>query len=403
MIIVCKNNSKIIPRAVLLPIFILVWMLLGICTVSAQPDDLQEELLKQQADSSEIKKIEDELSKYSEGEIQEILEGFDPSSIIGKASGGGLALNPAGILNKAAAYLFKEVYTNLDVLIKLIVLVALCAVLKNLQTSFMSENVSELAFFVCYIVIVSVAVVSFHTAMKLGMDIIQNMVDFMYVTVPVLITLLVSGGNITSGGIFQPVLISIVQVAATVFKNVFIPMVFFSTVLSLVNNISERIQISKLAGFIKQMTKWAMGLILTVFVAFISLQGTLGAVVDGVTSKTAKFALGLIPVAGSYLADAADTVVACTLLIKNAAGVAVMIGIIAICLVPLLKILAIILLYRLTCVLVEPIADRRITGTLNDIAGSITYVLGIAASVTFMFLISITVIIGAGNLSSMIR
>jgi len=45
----------------------------------------------------------------------------------------------------------------------------------------------------------------------------------------------------------------------------------------------------------------------------------LGAVVDGVTSKTAKFAIGaFIPVAGKYLADAADAVIGCTLLIKNA-------------------------------------------------------------------------------------
>jgi stage III sporulation protein AE len=130
----------------------------------------------------------------------------------------------------------------------------------------------------------------------------------------------------------------------------------------------------------------------------------MGAVVDGVTSKTAKFAIGaFIPVAGKYLADAADAVIGCTLLIKNAAGVAVMIGIVCICLVPLLKILALILLYKLTCVMIEPISEKRITSCISEVANSMTFVLGITASVTFMFLIAVTAVISASNISAMIR
>jgi stage III sporulation protein AE len=285
-----------------------------------------------------------------------------------------------------------------------IVVVMLCALLKNLQTSFLSDSVGELAFYVCYVVVVSILLVSFNSALNMGMKIIDNMVDFMYATIPVLITLLVSGGNITSGGIFQPVMVMIVEFSATVLKNVFIPLIFLSTILSIVNNISDKVQLSKLAGFLKQISGWTLGLILTVFIAFISIQGSFGAVVDGVTSKTAKFAIGaFIPVAGKYLADAADTVIGCTLLIKNAAGVAAMIGIIVICIVPLLKILALIALYKLTCALIEPIAEKRITDCINQVAGSLTFIFGIAASVAFMFLITITVIISASNLSAMIR
>ena len=125
---------------------------------------------------------------------------------------------------------------------------------------------------------------------------------------------------------------------------------------------------------------------------------------DGVTGKTAKFAIGaLIPIAGKYLADAADAVIGCTLLIKNAAGIAAMIGIIGICIIPLIKIFAMIALYRITCILIEPIADKRISNCISEMANTLTYILGISASVAFMFLISITAIIGASNIASMIR
>jgi len=196
----------------------------------------------------------------------------------------------------------------------------------------------------------------------------------------------------------------VVQVSATIIKNILIPLIVLSTIISIVDNISDKIQISRLSSFLKNITQWTLGLILTIFVAIVSLQGSLGAVVDGVTSKTAKFAIGaFIPVAGKYLADAADAVIGCTLLIKNAVGVAIMIGIVVICLLPLLKILAVVLLYRMACVLLEPLAEGRIIKCISDVAGSMAHILGIAASVAFMFLMTVTALILASNISTMIR
>ncbi len=362
------------------------------------------EIMDRQYQSNEIRNIQEELEKRTSSEVNDILQDYDPRSIIQDAATGNFELSVKGIAGNALRYLFKEIYTNLGILIKLIILIVLCALLRNLQTSFLSEGVSEIAFYVCYIVIVSVLLVSFSTAMQMGMSMIDGMVDFMYATTPVLITLLVSGGNLTSGGIFQPLMLMIVEVSATIMRNVFIPMIFLSTILSIVSNISDKIQISRLTAMLKQITAWALGAILTVFIAVVSLQGSFGAVIDGVTSKTAKFAIGtFIPVVGKTLADAADTVIGCTLLIKNAAGLAVMVGILIICIVPLLKILALVALYKAASALVEPISEKRITNCISDVAGSMVYIFGIAAAVGFMFLISITALISAGNLSAMIR
>jgi len=308
------------------------------------------------------------------------------------------------MLNRVVRYLLSEIFLNVDVLIKIVILAIICAILKNLQNSFLSESVGELAFFVCYIVIVSVLMISFSSAMGMCMSIIDSMVSFMHAMIPLLMTLLISAGSISSAGAFQPILIMLVEVGATVIKNFFIPLIFLVTVLNIVNNISDKVQLTKLSGFLKQICTWGIGLILTVFIAVVSIQGSMGAVVDGVTGKTAKFALGtFIPVVGKYLADAADTVVGCTLVIKNASGLIAMLGIIIICLAPLLKILALVILYRLASAFVEPISDKKITNCLSDMASSLTYILGITAAVAFMFLLAITVVISTSNLSAMIR
>ena len=80
-----------------------------------------------------------------------------------------------------------------------------------------------------------------------------------------------------------------------------------------------------------------------------------------------------------------------------------MIGIIVICILPILKMLAIIILYRMTCVLMEPLGESRIIKCISDVAGSITFLMGILASVAFMFLITVTALITASNLSAMVR
>jgi stage III sporulation protein AE len=361
-------------------------------------------ILEEQINSDETRQLEDQINKYSNSESKELLPDFNPKSIINDISKGKFDFSIKGLLDRVGRYFFKEIYLNINILIKLMVLVVLCAVLKNLQGSFLSESVGELAFYACYIVIVSILIISLNSALDLGRGIIDNMVGFMHATIPVLITLLISGGNITSGGVFQPILIMIVEISATVMKNFFIPLIFLSTVLSIVDNISGKIQVSKLASFFKQIGTWSLGLILTAFIAVLTIQSSVGAVVDGVTGKTAKFAIGaFIPVAGKYLADAADTVIGCTLLIKNAAGVAVMLAIVSICLIPIIKIFALIALYRITCVLIEPIAEKRIVNCISDMAGSLTFVLGIVASVAFMFLLTVTAIITAGSLSAAVR
>ena len=404
----CMINKRGLRKCIVPVTLILAMACMGVSQFSqkayAEEESVEYGIIDRQTQTDEVKNIEEQLEKYKNERLDDILPGYDPENMINDMAKGNYDFDVPGVANRLLGYLFEELYLNMDILIKLIVLVVLCAVLNNLQTSFLNKGTGELAFYVCYIVLVSILLVSFNSIVKSGIELIDGMVNFMYASIPVLITLLVSSGNFASGGALQPILVMVVQVSATIIKNVLIPLIVFSTIISIVDNVSDKIQITRFSAFLKHITQWSLGIILTVFVAIVSLQGSLGAVVDGVTSKTAKFAINtFIPVAGKYLADAADTVIGCALLIKNAVGVAILIGIIGICLIPIVEMLAVILIYRLTCVLLEPLADGRIIKCVGEVASSMTYILGTVASVAFMFLITVTVLILASNISVMVR
>ncbi len=361
-------------------------------------------IIERQYEAGGIDKIRDGIEKYTDEEAMELFVGYDADRLMNDLARGTMAPDLKGIGSKALGFFFIELYQNMGVLVKITVLVVICALLKNLQAGFMSEGAGQVAFYVCYMVMISILLVSFGTVMKMGIGAIDRMIGFMYAAVPVMMALLISGGNITAGGILHPVMLLIVEAAATIIRNVFIPLAFVSAILAIVNNISEKIQLTRLVSLVKQIVTWSLGIILTIFIIAVSLQGTLGAVIDGATQKAAKFAIStFIPIVGKTLSDAADTVIGCTLMIKNAAGIGAMTGILLICVLPLIKMIALAGLFKAAGALLEPISESRITNCINDIAGSMIHIFALSASVAFMFIVSAAALISAGNMSAMLR
>src|SRR5690242_11205957 len=97
----------------------------------------QQKIIDEQIQSGEAKKIGDQLNKYSNKQITEIIPGYDPQKILNDAAKGKFNFSITGILNSILMFLFSEVYSNIHILIKIIILAVLCALLKNLQTSFL--------------------------------------------------------------------------------------------------------------------------------------------------------------------------------------------------------------------------------------------------------------------------
>ena len=92
---------------------------------------------------------------------------------------------------------------------------------------------------------------------------------------------------------------------------------------------------------------WFLGLILTIFVSVVSLEGTLSSSVDGVTAKTTKAVVSsAIPVVGKILGDAVDSVLGCGIILKNAVGIVGVTIILSIAILPVLKLALMTITYK---------------------------------------------------------
>ena len=189
-----------------------------------------------------------------------------------------------------------------------------------------------------------------------------------------------------------------------IIQNLIIPFVLVLTSLVIISKISDKVHIDKLSKFFKSGIVWFLGIVLTVFVGVVSLEGTLSSSVDGITAKTTKAVVSsAIPVVGKILGDAVDTVLGCGIVLKNAVGLVGVVIVIGICIMPILKLFVLSVSYKLLSTVVQPIADEKIIDLLEQIGDIFKIFLGILCAISFMLIIGTTLVLKISNGTMMYR
>ena len=362
------------------------------------PDQILESQMKE-LELSEIQSFIDQI----EQEVGQYVPDLSIDKIISDVRKGELNLDFGAFLSGMVDYLLHELITHLALLGRLVVLAVISAVLYNLLDAF-EGTTGKLASTIVYLVLIAIALGSFTAALSIGRQAIDNMVGFVQALLPVLLTLLAAIGGLSSAAILHPFIIAALGLLGTLIKNFVFPLIFLSAVLSIVNHISDKFKVSQLAGLLKEIGVASLGIFLTLFVGFLGLQGIAGAVADSVTLKTAKFMTGtFVPVVGKVFADALEVIIGTSLLLKNAVGLVGVIVLFVLCAFPVIKIMAMALVYRVAAALVQPIGDSEVAKALQTMGSALTLVFAAVAGVGLMFFMAVSVIVGLGNINVMLR
>ena len=245
---------------------------------------------------------------------------------------------------------------------------------------------------------------NFTDIIKLVQDTTGNLIGFMNALVPLLITLMMYTGSITTSSVVEPIILFMINFIGNIIQNLIIPFVLVLTSLVIISKISDKVHIDKLSKFFKSGIVWFLGIVLTVFVGVVSLEGTLSSSVDGITAKTTKAVVSsAIPVVEKILGDAVDTVLGCGIVLKNAVGLVGVVIVIGICIMPILKLFVLSVSYKLLSTVVQPIADEKIIDLLEQIGDIFKIFLGILCAISFMLIIGTTLVLKISNGTMMYR
>lgn len=332
----------------------------------------------------------------------DFFENIDIGEILNSAIKG--EINNSNIYKKILSQLGNEVQTGIKSLACILAIIIIHSILKSISESLENDNISKLIYYVQYIAIIAVIMSNFSDIITLVKDTTTNLIGFMNTLIPVLISLMLYTGSITTTSILEPIILFIINFIGNLIQDILIPIILIITSISIISKISDKVQIDKISKFLKSSTIWFLGIVLTIFVGIVSLEGTLASSVDGITAKTAKAIVSsAVPVVGKILGDVVDSVLGCGLILKNAVGFVGVIVIIGICIMPILKLTVLTFSYKLVASVSEVIADSKIVKLLDEIADIFKILLGILVAVTFMVIIGTTLLVKMSNTGMMFK
>ena len=238
----------------------------------------------------------------------------------------------------------------------------------------------------------------------LANETVGRMAEMMQSIFPLMVTLLAAVGGTASSAFYQPAVMAAAGTMTTLVEHVTMPFAVSVAVLTMVGGLSDGVRVSRLCKLFRQVANWTLGFGFTVFIGVMTVQGVGAAAVDGVSIRTAKYAMdNFIPIVGGMFADTVDTLVGCSLLIQNAVGALGLLMLLGALALPLLRTVMTMFLYRAAAALLQPLSDSPLCRAVGEYAEVFSLLFIIQLSVGAMFLLLVAQLIIVGNVTVMLR
>ena len=272
--------------------------------------------------------------------------------------------------------------------LQILVIVMASAIFANFVKIFDSSQIADISFFTMYMLISTLLMRSFMTMNQSVVQTCDALNRFMQILLPsYLVTVVMSAGTVSALGFYEITALGI-QLLQVLIIRVVLPAINFFLVLLLLNQMTAEDYFSRFAELVETVIRWTTKSIFGIVVGMQAVQDSL--------KKSALHRLaGSIPGIGNMLDTAAETVIGSAVVIKNAVGVAGMLALVILGMMPVLRLLASILIFRLLCALIQPISEKRMVEGIASISRGTVLLLHILATSLSVFIISLAMITAA--------
>ena len=348
----------------------------------------------------------DTLNREIENINRDLMLDLSPISLdmVRRIATEGIAFAPETWMRVLEQVFFHEITSQLHLLGKILFLAVLCVLMQQLQNSFRSSEIAVLSYSVCFIFLLIIGMKAFTSSVMIAEQTVDVMIGFMEALLPLLLFLLTAVGAITSVALFTPLMLFAVNVLGVLMKTVILPLFLLTAILDSLNYFSRTYRLGQLASLIRQGGMVLFGFGMMLFTGLLTIQGVSGGIADGLGLRTAKFAVGnFVPIVGKMFADSVDVIFGASLILKNAIGIFGMVTVGTVCLVPLVKLLVLAFLMKAGGALIQPMGEDRLASCLAQLGTHILLLFAVVLSVALIFFLTITIIVGVGSMSVMMR
>mgnify|MGYP004455047065 CR=1 FL=1 len=365
-------------------------------TISQEEIDSFEDMVDDNLDNLDFSPLDDILKDFTHGQRSI----FGSSSFLGKIK---MLINgdfgdSENVWQAIVNVFFESIVSFLPFLSLVVAISLLGSLMQGLKPS-SNKGLSNIVHFVTYGVVIVLVLSQVTRLVSLATSAILSIKKQMDTIFPILITMLTAMGGPTSVSIYQPAMAFLTGILLNFFTHILLPIFIFSVIFDIVSNLSGNVKMEKFSSFLRSSFKWIMGIVFTIFTAFLSIQGLTAMSIDGISIRTAKYAMrSYIPILGSYLSDGMGVILASSNLIKNAVGGAGLIMLLASLLSPILELVIFMLILKLTAGIIEPLGNRQVASFITSLSKSMVLLISLLIGVGFVYFIMLGLVMCSANL-----
>ncbi len=274
----------------------------------------------------------------------------------------------------------------------------LSGLLSTIKSGTNAQTSADMIFMVTYAAALIPLIGVLTEVFRMTTESVSAMQRQMQIVYPLMLTLMAASGGTLTVSVCRPAVAFFSTTIVSVLSEIVFPLTVTIIAFSMASNLTKELKINKFTAFFKSINKWIIGVCISVFGLFFTLQGITAATYDGVVRRAAKYAIGNgIPIVGGFLSGGFDLAVAGSVLIKNSLGSMSIFLMISVLFEPLLLLIAVNLFLRFTAAITQPFGDSRISDFLGETAENLHYCTAAILFTAFLYFLSILLLVSSSE------
>ena len=382
--------------------FILVLLLFGAGTRIVGAEETGQEEGEQLSDeeSDELQtQVEDALlGEFDFNEIENSLDSMFPDDkirfgdVVSALISGNIEETGNMILAFLEDQISYEFRYNRHNLVYVLLVALIAAVFTNFSGAFQNRQISDISFYVLYMLLITLCLTAFRTAMSGMEERLGSLVEFMRVLCPsYFLAVAFASGSVTAL-FFYNVILFLIYVVELLIVRFLLPVVNIYIMMRVMGNLTGEDFLSEFAELLRKLVSWVLKTLLACVIGINVVQGLLAPAIDTLKRSALTRTAEALPWVGNVMGGVTEVVLGTAVLIKNGIGMAGAVIAVAVCAVPLIQMLIMAFMYKLASALVQPVSAKRITGCISGISEGYEMLVQILFSVGVLFLLTIAVV-----------
>lgn len=273
------------------------------------------------------------------------------------------------------------------------------AIFANFASIFNGSQIAETGFFMTYLLAFTVLAAAFFGSVSVASQVLEKQVEFMKVLLPSYFLVVAWAGGSISSAAWMELVMFLIGAVQWLYLSFLLPAVRIYILLVLAGNMAKEDMLSKMTELLRSGVQWGTRSLIGLVLGFQVIQGMVLPYADAAKTAGAQKLLSAIPGIGQGAGTVTKLILGSGVLIKNSMGAAAVVILAVISLVPVLKLVILLLIYRMTAAVLQPVGDKRLIACISSVADGQKLLLGLTVSGLLLFVVTIALICMGTNVS----